>query len=318
MKKMTLSLKQWATTLGTAAIALTLWTHPASADPFRTSNPRAVGTKTETAFKALFEQGNYVQATELLKTAEDTEPLSFAMKAALSFVNNDTAGMGQNATLTRTTAEKLVQTDPLRGHLYMAAGHFLEGAYTLSTQGTVQATPAVLGQLQKVFDNLKKAEQIAPDDPELNLIKGYMDLMLAVNLPFSNPDQAIARLQKANPTYLAQRGIAIGQRDLGRPQEGIDTLAPLIQANPSNPELHYLNAQLLRLKSDKLQGEEQRKVQLESVKSFREAWKLSATLPASLIAQLDREGCRTFQSYRGKNPGACSATDTINWQGNQR
>jgi tetratricopeptide (TPR) repeat protein len=234
MKKMTLSLKQWATTLGTAAIALTLWTNPASADPFRTSNPRAVGAKTETAFKALFEQGNYVQAAELLKTAEDTEPLSFAMKAALSFVNNDTAGMGQNATLTRTTAEKLVATDPLRGHLYMAAGHFLEGAYTLSTQGTVQATPAVLGQLQKVFDNLKKAEQIAPDDPELNLIKGYMDLMLAVNLPFSNPDQAIARLQKANPTYLAQRGIAIGQRDLGRPQEGIDTLAPLIQANPSN------------------------------------------------------------------------------------
>jgi tetratricopeptide (TPR) repeat protein len=316
--KMTLSLKQWAATLGTAAIALTLWTSPASADPFRTSNPRTVGAKTETAFKALFEQGNYVQAAELLKTAEDTEPLSFAMKAALSFVNKDVAGMGQNATLTRTTAEKLVQTDPLRGHLYMAAGHFLEGAYTLSTQGTVQGTPAVLGQLQKVFDNLKQAEQIAPNDPELNLIKGYMDLMLAVNLPFSNPDQAIARLQKANPTYLAQRGIAIGQRDLGRPQEGIDTLAPLIQANPSNPELHYLNAQLLRLKSDKLQGEEQRKVQLESIKSFREAWKLRATLPASLIEQLDREGCRTFQSYRGKNPSACSATDTINWEGNQR
>jgi tetratricopeptide (TPR) repeat protein len=316
--KMTPSLKRWAATLGTAAITLTLWSQPASADPFRTSNPRAVGAKTETAFKTLFQQGDYLQAAELLKTAEDTEPLSFAMKAALAFVNNDTAGMGQNATLTRTTAEKLVQTDPLRGHLYMAAGHFLEGAYTLSTQGTVQGTPAVLGQLQKVFDNLKKAEQIAPDDPELNLIKGYMDLMLAVNLPFSNPDQAIARLQKANPNYLAQRGIAIGQRDLGRPQEGIDTLAPLIQENPSNPELHYLNAQLLRLKSDKLQGEEQRQVRLESIKSFREAWKLRATLPASLIEQLDREGCRTFQSYRGKNPSACVANNTIAWEGNQR
>lgn len=314
--KMTPRLKHWVA-MGTAAIALSL-SSPASADPFRTANPRAVGEKTEAAFKILFQQGNYVQASELLKTAEDTEPLSFALKAALSFVNQDIPAMGQNATLTRTTAEKLVQTDPLRGHLYMAAGHFLEGAYTLSTEGTVRSTPVVLGQLQKVFDNLKEAEKIAPNDPELNLIKGYMDLMLAVNLPFSNPDQAITRLQNANPNYLAQRGIAIGYRDLGRSQEGIDTLAPLIQQNPSNPELYYLNAQLLRLKSDKLQGEEQRKVQLESIKSFREAWKRKSTLPNSLVEQLDREGCRTFQSYRGKNPNVCSQNDSINWEGNPR
>jgi len=314
--KMTLRLKHWAA-MGTAAIALSL-SSPASADPFRTTNPRAVGEKTEAAFKTLFQQGNYVKAAELLKTAEDTEPLSFALKAALSFVNNDIPAMGQNATLTRTTAEKLVQTDPLRGHLYMAAGHFLEGAYTLSTEGTVRSTPVVLGQLQKVFDNIKEAERIAPNDPELNLIKGYMDLMLAVNLPFSNPDEAIGRLQKANPTYLAQRGIAIGYRDLGRSQEGIDILTPLIQQNPDNPELYYLNAQLLRLKSDKLQGEEQRKVQLESIKSFREAWKRKSTLPSSLVEQLDREGCRTFRSYQGKNPNVCSQNDAINWEGNPR
>lgn len=314
--KMTLRLKHWAA-MGTAAIALSL-SNPASADPFRTTNPRAVGEKTEAAFKTLFQQGNYVKAAELLKTAEDTEPLSFALKAALSFVNNDIPAMGQNATLTRTTAEKLVQTDPLRGHLYMAAGHFLEGAYTLSTEGTVRSTPVVLGQLQKVFDNIKEAERIAPNDPELNLIKGYMDLMLAVNLPFSNPDEAIGRLQKANPTYLAQRGIAIGYRDLGRSQEGIDILTPLIQQNPDNPELYYLNAQLLRLKSDKLQGEEQRKVQLESIKSFREAWKRKSTLPSSLVEQLDREGCRTFRSYQGKNPNVCSQNDAINWEGNPR
>jgi tetratricopeptide (TPR) repeat protein len=317
MKNKMTCLKQGLAALGTAAIALTLWINPASADPFRTTNPRAVGAKTETAFKALFQDGNYVQAAELLKTAEDNEPLAFAMKAALSFVNQDIAAMGQNATLTRTTAEKLVKTDPLRGHLYMAAGHFLEGAYTLSTQGTVQSTPAVLGQLQKVFDNLKEAEKISPNDPELNLIKGYMDLMLAVNLPFSNPDQAITRLQSASPTYLAQRGIAIGYRDLGRAQEGIDAIAPVIQQNPNNPELYYLNAQLLRLKSDKLQGAEQRKVQLESIKSFREAWKRKATLPSSLVEQLDREGCRTFQVYRSKNPNVCGHNDSVSWEGNQ-
>jgi tetratricopeptide (TPR) repeat protein len=315
--KLSLPIKPLAA-LSTAAIALTLWVNPAAADPFRAQNPRTVGIKTETAFKTLFQQGNYVEAAELLKTAEADEPLAYAMKAALAYVNQDTEGMGQNATLTRTTAEKLKASDPLRGHLYIAAGHFMEGAYTLSTQGTVQATPTVLSKLQQVFDNLKEAEKISPNDPELNLLKGFMDLMLAVNLPFSNPDQAIQRLQNANPNYISQRGIAIGYRDLGRPQEGIDALAPLLQQNPENPEFYYLNAQLLRLKSDKLQGEEQKKVQLESIKSFREAWKRRSTLPSSLVVQLDREGCRTFQSYRAKNPNVCGANDTINWEGNQR
>jgi tetratricopeptide (TPR) repeat protein len=314
---LSLPIKPWAV-LSTAALALTLWVNPAAADPFRSQNPRAVGDKTETAFKTLFQQGNYVEAAELLKTAETDEPLAYAMKAALAYVNQDTESMGQNATLTRTTAEKLKSSDPLRGHLYIAAGHFMEGAYTLSTQGTVQATPTVLSKLQQVFDNLKEAEKIAPNDPELNLLKGFMDLMLAVNLPFSNPDQAIQRLQNANPNYISQRGIAIGYRDLGRPQEGIDTLAPLIQQNPENPEFYYLNAQLLRLKSDKLQGEEQKQVQLESIKSFREAWRRRSSLPASLVSQLDREGCRTFQSYKDRNPNNCSASDTINWEGNQR
>jgi tetratricopeptide (TPR) repeat protein len=315
--KLSLPIKPWAA-LSTAAIALTLWVNPAAADPFRAQNPRTVGTKTETAFKTLFQQGNYVEAAELLKTAETDEPLAYAMKAALAYVNQDTEGMGQNATLTRTTAEKIKASDPLRGHLYIAAGHFMEGAYTLSTQGTVQATPTVLSKLQQVFDNLKEAEKISPNDPELNLLKGFMDLMLAVNLPFSNPDQAIQRLQNATPNYISQRGIAIGYRDLGRPQEGIDALAPLLQQNPENPEFYYLNAQLLRLKSDKLQGEEQKQVQLESIKSFREAWKRRSTLPSSLVVQLDREGCRTFQSYRAKNPNICGANDTINWEGNQR
>jgi hypothetical protein len=41
-----------------------------------------------------------------------------------------------------------------------------------------------------------KRKKVDPNDPELNLITGYMDLMLAVNLPFSDPAQAIERLEK--------------------------------------------------------------------------------------------------------------------------
>ncbi|MCU0564969.1 MAG: hypothetical protein MUF49_00025 [Oculatellaceae cyanobacterium Prado106] len=302
------------TLFGTAAIALSLSAHPVSADPFRSTSPRAVGDQTEEAFKTLFQKGDYRQASELLKTAEANEPLAYAMKAALAYVNQDTAAMGENATKTRTTAEQLLQSDPLRGHLYVAAGHFLEGAYTLSTQGTVRSTPVVLGKLQQVFDNLKAAEKIAPNDPELNLIKGYMDLMLAVNLPFANPDEAIARLENASPNYLAQRGIAIGYRDMGRPEEGLGIMTDLIAQNPDNPELYYLNAQLLRNKAVKLQGEQQKQVLLESIRSFRQAAQRVDRLPATLAEQLDREGCRAFQAYRGKNVDACVSGNTINWE----
>jgi hypothetical protein len=68
-----------------------------------------------------------------------------------------------------------------------------------------------LSKLQKVFQYLDEAKKIDPKDPELNLLTGYMDLMLAVNLPFSDPAQAVEKLEKyAAPSYLAYRGIAVG------------------------------------------------------------------------------------------------------------
>ncbi|MBD3880729.1 tetratricopeptide repeat protein [Phormidium tenue FACHB-886] len=300
---------------GTLTLTVSLWMNPAAADPFRANNPRAVGTKTETAFKTLFEQGNYREAERLLQSAETNEPLAYAMKAALAYVNQDFETMGRDATLTRETAEKLVQSDPLRGHLYIAAGHFLEGAHSLSTQSTIAATPAVLAKLQQVFDNLNEAEKIDPQDPELNLLKGFMDLMLAVNLPFSNPEQSIERLQNyAKPSYLAQRGIAIAYRDLEKPDEALAAVEQAIKETPGNPELFYLKAQILRLKSNKLQGTEQVSVRQDSVRSFRQAWRLRDRLPEELVRQLNREGCRTFQQSRNRNPDACNGT--VNWQGN--
>jgi tetratricopeptide (TPR) repeat protein len=300
---------------GTLTLTLNLWINPAAADPFRTSNPHQIGAKTETAFKTLFEQGNYREAAVLLQSAETDEPLAYALKAALAYVDQDLESMGNNAKLTRETAEKLVQADPLRGHMYVAAGHFLEGAHTLSTQNTITATPAVLAKLQQVFDNLNEAEKIDPQDPELNLLKGFMDLMLAVNLPFSNPEQAIEKLQTyAQPSYLAQRGIAIGYRDLEKPDEALTAVNQALQETPGNPELFYLKAQILRLKSNKLQGADQTSTRQDSVRSFRQAWRLRDRLPDELVRQLNREGCRTFQQSRNRNPDACNGT--VNWQGN--
>ena len=316
-------IKQKSIKMGMAialSFILSLWLHPAQADPFRAAHAHAIGSKTEAAFKTLFEQGNYQQASQMLQSAEPDEPLAYAMQSALAYVDQDWEKMGKNARLTRETAEKLVTQDALRGHLYVAAGQFLEGAYTLSTQGTVTATPTILAKLQQVFDNIDQAQKLDPQDPELNLMKGFMDLMLAVNLPFANPDQAIERLAtNAAPTYLAQRGIAIGYRDLGQPDKALAAVEEAIKATPgnNNPELFYLKAQILRQKGDKLQGDEQVKARQDSVRFFRKAWALRDRFPESLVRQLSREGCRTFQQSHNRDLGACS-NGSVNWQGNQQ
>lgn len=287
-----LTIKRLTAVTTSALIALATWVSPALADPFRTTNPRQIGSQTEEAFKLLFEQGNYKQAAQVLQTAEAGEPLAYAMKAALAFIDRDWDTMGQNARLTRESAEQLLATDPLRGNLYVAAGQFLEGAHTLSTQGTVRATPAILSKLQQIFDSLEAAERIDPEDPELNLLKGYMDLMLAVNLPFSNPEQAIQRLQTyAGPSYLAQRGIAIAYRDLDKPEQALAAVDSAIQQTPNNPELFYLKAQILRK-----QGKAQ-----ESLRFFRQALAQQAQLPQNLTYQIAWEQCRTINQVRGRN-----------------
>lgn len=276
----------------TVALSLNLWLAPAQADPFRSGSPRPIGNKTEAAFKALFEQGNYKQASQLLKAAEPNEPLSYAMRASLAYIDHDWSTMGESARLTRETAERLVQTDPLRGHIYIAAGHFLEGAYTLSTQGTVQATPTVLAKLQQVFSNLSEAEKIDANDPELNLIKGYMDLMLAVNLPFANPQQAIERLRShASPSYLVYRGIAIAYRDLNQQTQALDAVNQALQQTPANPDLLYLKAQILRK-----QGKGQ-----ESLQFFQQALAKRDQLPRNLTNQIAWEQCRTNNQFNNQN-----------------
>jgi tetratricopeptide (TPR) repeat protein len=285
-------LKRLTAMTGMLAIALSVWTAPALAgDPFRTSNPRNIDDQTEAAFRTLFEQGNYREALQILEANQTEEPLAYAMKASIAYLNGDEEGLGRNATLTREAAERLVQTDPLRGHLYTAAGHFLEGAYTLARQGTVQATPALLGKLQQVFAALGEAEKIAPDDPELNLLKGYMDLMLAVNLPFANPQQAIERLENyAAPSYLAQRGIAIGYRDLEQQDLALQAVDRALQETPNNPDLLYLKAQILVRQNR----------QQESLPLFRQALSKRDQLPDDLGDQLAYEQCRANNNVNNR------------------
>ncbi|MBC7822283.1 MAG: tetratricopeptide repeat protein [Candidatus Parcubacteria bacterium] len=292
-------------TVGTAAIAVSLWATPSLAkDPFRTSNLRPIGDNTEAAFRSVFEQGNYKSAESSLSQAEANEPLAFALKAFLAYSNSQGESdrskkqaaldsFKNYATQTRQSAEQLVKTDPLRGNLYIAVGNFLEGVYVVGSQGVVRGTPQALGNLQQAFKYLDEAEKIDPKDPELNLLKGYIDLLLAVNvsLPLSSPTQAIERLETyAAPRYLADRGLALGYRDLNQPDKALKAINQAIAAAPKNPELSYLKAQILVR-----QGNNR-----ESIPLFEKALSQKDQLPNSLTTQIQKELDRTLRRIQNK------------------
>ncbi|MBD2327488.1 tetratricopeptide repeat protein [Alkalinema sp. FACHB-956] len=272
---------------GGTALLLGCLTNPALAkDPFRTSNPKPIGDKTEAAFKAIFEKGDYSPKTlELLDQAaakEGSDPLVYALKSTLAFMQRDGGTFTSNATLTRETAEKLASSDPLRGNLYIAVGNFLEAASTINSQGMVRGMPTALGKVQDAFKKLDEAEKVSPNDPELNLVKGAMDLMLAVNvsLPLSNPDQAIERLeQKAGPKYIADRSLAWGYRDLKKLDKALASVDRALGTTPDNPEVQYLKGQIL-YKQGKFS---------DSIKFFEQALKKESQLPAGLVNQMKRE-----------------------------
>lgn len=266
-----------------AALVFGLWVTPTFAkDPFRTNNTRAIGDNTEAAFESIFKEGNYKAAKGYLQKAEVSEanePLAYAMMASLAYTTQDMETLKTYASKTQETAQKLKSTDPLRGNLYLAVGHFLEGTYDFKKDGPVGA----LTKLQEVFRYLDEAKKIDPKDPELNLMTGYMDLMLAVNLPFSDPAQAVEKLEKfASPSYLAYRGIAVGYRDLKKYPKALEFVDRALALTPNNPEVLYLKAQILRNQGKNKEAQE----------FFNRAGKKLEQLPNYSAAQIVYEQCR--------------------------
>lgn len=300
-----LNLKRGWSVAGATAIALSLWTAPSWAgDPFRTSNVHRIDDKTEAAFRAVFEQGNYTTAITNLQQVKADEPLAYSLNAAIAYNNWQGESDPQKkqasvnsfksyAAQTRESADRLMKTDPLRGNLYLAVGNFMEGVHTVATEGVIRGTPQALGKIQQAFKYLDQAEKISPQDPELNLIKGYIDLLLAVNvsLPLSNPTDAIDRLEKyASPRYLADRGLALGYRDLNRLDKASQAINRAIAAAPNNPELIYLKAQILVR-----QGNNK-----ESVALFQKALAQKERLPSGTVKQIQRELDRTQRRLQNK------------------
>ncbi|MEM8503655.1 MAG: Sll0314/Alr1548 family TPR repeat-containing protein [Cyanobacteria bacterium P01_D01_bin.1] len=278
-----------AALVGVSAVAtLSLFSSPALAgDPFRPGNEYGIGPDTEAAFEAFFKAGNYTLAEAAIESAlvsESDEPLVHSLAASMAYLDGDHDKMAEHAELTKSAAAALMDDSPLRGHLYSAVGIFLEGSHMMTTQGVARSTPAALGMLQQVFGHLDEAERIDKTDPELNLVQGFMDLMLAVNLPFSNPAETIERLATySSPDYLTYRGIALGYRDLNQIPEAMAAVEQALQAAPENPELFYLRAQLQRRQEQTT----------ASLASFDKALDYAAQLPPGIARMIAKERCRT-------------------------
>ena len=255
-------------------------------DPFRSENPRDIGEHTEEAFETIFFLGDYKGAKEPLQLAQQestNEPLAYALLASLAFTERDWDTLNVYAQKTLQTADALKDTDPLRSNLYLAVGHFMEGTYRYEEEGAVSA----IQKLQLVFKHFDAAEDIDPNDPELNLIKGYVDLLLAVNLPFSSPEQAIERFETyASPEYLVDRGIAVAYRDLKDYDKALDFVNQALEIAPDNPEHYYLKGQILR----KIGKKNEDIATLEkALDHFSRAASLEEQLPEFIVKPLKRE-----------------------------
>jgi tetratricopeptide (TPR) repeat protein len=275
----------------TTSILLNILGNPSFAgDPFRSREPHKIGDRTEAVFNAIFQQGNYPAAKDALQKAvssEPNEPLIYAIQASLAYQNQDQTSLAKYSRKTLETGQYLIASDPLRGNLYTAVGHFLEGAVILKREGTVNGAPLAFSRLRKVYTYLDRAEEISANDPELNLIRGYMDLMLAVNLPFTSPDDAINRLEKnAAPGYLVDRGIALAYRDLKQHSQALDYVNRALKTTADNPEIYYLKAQILHEKGKKEKSQDLIK---EAITHFDKALAKKSQLPANLVKQIEYE-----------------------------
>lgn len=219
-----------------------------AADPFRTNSPREIGSETQKAFELMFKEGNYMAAVKQLDVAvrtEANEPLLYALRASTFYAKEDYLGMQVAGKRVRSNAEALKGKDNLRAYLYVAVSDLIEAGYIVKTDGISSAGRA-LPLVQSVFDNIKKAQDIDPNDPEVNLIKGYIDMLIASVLPLSDLESALASLrQYAAPDYLKWRGIALAYRDARKPELALEAVDKAIAAAPNNPELNYLKGQVL-------------------------------------------------------------------------
>jgi tetratricopeptide (TPR) repeat protein len=263
----------WAT----LPLATLLFSSPALAqDPFRTgSDARPIGPTLESAFEDFFRTGEFQDANQKLNKAQSenpNEPLVYTLQAALAYQNGQREKMLAMTQKTRDVAQAIEAKDPGRSHLYRGIAQGLEGSSYYLKDGFL-GLPKALTYVTSMFLEIDRARQLTPQDPEVNLFVGYIDLLL------NKYDDALKEFRKAGPPYLALRGQALVLRDTKAYPQAQAMAEKALVAAPRNAELHYLKAQTLAL---------QNKPE-EALASFNKALELGKQLPPSTKTQLMRE-----------------------------
>ena len=286
-----------STALGLMLTVGAIATVAQAGDPFRARDPHDIGDRTEEAFEALFVEGNYPAADAAVKVAvqeEPDEPLAHALNGALAYVYGDWERLQGAIAATEKSAEDLIETNPLRGNLYAAVGHALRGGFAISEGGSgpLQGGPEAFSRLQQAQAALNRASDVDPDDPELNLLRGFLDLLVAGNLPFLNLDGAIAQLQKAEPAYLRHYGLAMANRFLDRPELALAEIEQAIVIAPDNPHLLHFRGQVLA----KLGKISQNLEQLQRAEQdFLAVLDKKEQLPGAMVRHLKKNELRRLQ-----------------------
>ncbi len=261
----------------------------------------------EKAKESMFRDGDYVTAKQYLDAAlitEPNEPLTYAMNTLYPFSAGDFEKVKDYGEKTAKAAENLMSTNPLRGNLYQGVGLAILGAYEMKRENG--GALGALSKLQQVFGYMDKAKQREPNNQELNLVKGYMDLLLAVNVPFSDANQAIAQLKNAQPKYLAYRGIYIGYRDLKEYDKAIEAINTAIELAPNNPELTYYKAQILAIRGREKRNDNDLR---QSLQLFETAYQKRHQLLLSTVVQILSEHCQAKSALNKTNTDGCWGFD---------
>jgi tetratricopeptide (TPR) repeat protein len=254
-----------------------------AADPFRTgANARPFGTALEKAFEDFFRSGNYLNSSRKLAAAQlenPNEPLVYTLKAALAYLNSQPQQLEALAQKTREVSLALEATDKPRSHLYRGLADGLEGASYYLKDGDVGLVTA-FPKISSMILEIDKARQLAPEDPEINLIVGYINTVEA-KLPGRSHkyNEALDAFRKANPSYLAYRGQALVYRETKNYPQAQMMVDKALADAPQNPDLLYLKAQLFALQ----------KKPTEAVAFFDKALSFGKQLPESTKKQIRKE-----------------------------
>jgi tetratricopeptide (TPR) repeat protein len=252
-----------------------------AADPFRTgTEARSIGPSLESAFNDFFRNGSYLNSSQRLKAAElenPREPLVYTLQAALAYMNEQPDKMLLLAKKTGTVAQTMGKRDEARSHLYRGLAQGLEGASYYLKDGDAGLLKA-FSNVSSMLLEIDKARQLAPADPEVNLVVGYVQTILASRnmKPYSD---AIQSFDKAKPSYLAFRGQALVYRDTKDYPKAQAMVEKALLDAPRNPELLYLKGQILALQQKPV----------DAIAFFDKALTQGKQLPESTKKQIRKE-----------------------------